>query len=108
MPMIKTVYFFRAGKNDPIKIGVTINVRSRLIGMQSHCWEKLEVLGVMPGTYLDEIALHKKFIKSRIMCEWFHPTKDILRFIKENTKRVKLAPMNMKKSKKKWQEKITP
>lgn len=68
------IYFIQAGENGPIKIGVAIDVASRMSFLQSGNAEKLRLIGTMPGSYDEEKCLHRLAWKDRIRGEWFHPT----------------------------------
>lgn len=77
------VYFIQAGDSGPIKIGYSDNVDSRLRSMQTGNHERLRLLCKVPGSYLDEGSLHKRFDIYRLSGEWFRPHYDITDFIEE-------------------------
>jgi hypothetical protein len=66
-----SVYFVRAGKRGPIKIGYANDVRSRLQKGQTLNHEPLVLLGIVPGGKELETALHAKFSEYRLRGEWF-------------------------------------
>lgn len=72
------VYFIQAGYNGPIKIGVARDPAKRLCGLQVANAERLSLLGVLPGGFALEKALHAKLSADRIYGEWFEPTDAVL------------------------------
>ena len=76
------IYFVRAGKDGPIKIGRTVNggmreLKHRLACMQSGNHAHLICLGVMP----EERDLHVTFDDLLIRGEWFKPDERLLKYI---------------------------
>jgi hypothetical protein len=62
----------------PIKIGISVNPRGRLKGLQTaHPW-KLSLLCVIPGGCALEAQYHARFAEHRLHGEWFSPHPDIL------------------------------
>jgi hypothetical protein len=77
-----SIYFIRSGHRGPIKIGwVEAGVTVRLWSMQVGNPEKLLLLGFMPGTRDDELALHRRFQRLHIRGEWFRADRELLDFI---------------------------
>jgi hypothetical protein len=74
------IYFVRRTDSvEGIKIGTTIRLSQRIKQLEKKEGVSLKVLGIMDGSYADEAALHRRFI--RIDGEWFHPTPELLDFI---------------------------
>lgn len=76
------VYAARIIKNGTIKIGVSGNLQSRVIGLRSNCSSAIELIGVMPGSYPDEKRHHRKLKASRVSREIFRDTPEVQDFIK--------------------------
>jgi hypothetical protein len=81
----RSIYFAQAKTLGFIKIGAAADVVGRLKEIQTGCPDEVELLGVIRD--LDcalrrEGELHRRFAKSRHRGEWFHPTDDLLDFIK--------------------------
>lgn len=75
------IYFVRAGRSGPIKIGVSAAVDVRLADLQVCNAEELFLLGTVAGTSKDETELHKRFSADHIRGEWFHSSVTLLKFI---------------------------
>jgi len=67
-----------------IKIGHTMNLQKRLIGLMTTSAMPLRVLGVLAGGFAKEQELQLKFRKHRHHGEWFSPDPEVLAFIAEN------------------------
>lgn len=66
-----------AGEN-PIKIGFTGNeLYVRLSTLALGCPVPLKVLATCPGSFMDELALHNRFISQHSHGEWFHASEEI-------------------------------
>lgn len=63
------VYFF--GIDDAIKVGFTTDVRRRLLNVQSHHRNPVELVAVVPGTVEDEKAWHGRLADYHVRGEWF-------------------------------------
>lgn len=77
------VYFIQMMHGDnPIKIGITVNIFDRLRRLQhAHAYE-LKVIAVIPGKGREtESELHRRFADSRLRGEWFRRTPELLEFI---------------------------
>lgn len=79
------VYFIQAGVNGPIKIGYAFDPRKRMIGLQIAHWEKLLLLGVIPGSEIQEHRLHRAFKEDHLRGEWFRASDTLLNFIASNS-----------------------
>lgn len=72
------VYFIRAGRKGPIKIGVAKNVKRRVETLQTGNHEPLLILAIIPCNgkalaYNLESQLHSIYSRDRIIGEWFKP-----------------------------------
>lgn len=65
------IYFIQAGAGGPVKIGVAIDVSSRLRELQVANAAELQVLRVLDGGLTGEQWLHREFSDQRIRGEWF-------------------------------------
>lgn len=75
------VYFMRAGKGGPIKIGTAVNVEARRKSLTTGCPQELIVLTYFPGGSREEKELHKQFAAHRQKGEWFAAAPEILSYI---------------------------
>lgn len=76
------VYFVRQGLDGLIKIGVAINVRTRVSSLQTANPTRLHYLGAVLGAgKAEETALHLRFAGLREHGEWFRPGAELLAFI---------------------------
>jgi hypothetical protein len=82
---VSGVYFVQANEGGPIKIGVAIDVRRRLSGLQNGSPMRLHVLGVVPGDRRLEVELHGRFAADRLHGEWFRETEALFAYINENS-----------------------
>ena len=81
----KSAYFIQAGKNGPIKIGVSGDPLGRVQQLQTGHYAKLSLLGTIDGVGKDgEGKLHYKFRHLCIRGEWFRPEPELLSCIAEN------------------------
>jgi hypothetical protein len=78
------VYFIQDSVGLEIKIGWSRCVASRLEDLQHGNPRRLILLGTMPGDRQEEMRLHARFAKSRLLGEWFLPCPDLLKLIDEN------------------------
>ena len=80
----KMIYFVQMGKNGPIKIGKTANIKERLKVFQASSPYKIKLLYYKKCFKPPlEYELHKKFKAERIHGEWFHPSKKIFNYIEQ-------------------------
>lgn len=75
------IYFVSAETRGDIKIGTTIRLSQRLKQLEKECGRTLSVLGVLPGSYAEEHALHAKFSHLLVDGEWFRWTPELMDFI---------------------------
>ena len=77
------IYFIKPkGKQGPIKIGHTKNIKKRFANIQNMNPFALELVATKSGTKSLEKFLHKKF-KERQHGEWFTPTPQLLKYIED-------------------------
>ena len=81
----RQIYFVK-NSSGLIKIGSTMDVLSRVKGLQTGAGENLEVLVQMDGSTGMEKHLHKRFSGSNEHGEWFRPDIEVLEFIKSQRK----------------------
>jgi hypothetical protein len=77
------VYFIAAARSA-IKIGISNSPETRLTELQTAHYEKLVLLGTMPGHLKTEWYLHHHFAEERLQREWFRPSSRLLSFVKDN------------------------
>lgn len=77
------VYFVRRGGDGAVKIGYTVNLKSRMSGIATGSGP-LEVLATLPGGEVIESLFHKHFAEYRLHGEWFAPHESVLTFAAEN------------------------
>lgn len=65
------VYFVLCRDKDAVKIGFTNNLQARLRHMQTGNPSELELLAAIPGSMVQEKALHRKLAIYRLKGEWF-------------------------------------
>lgn len=75
------VYFVQRG-HGPIKIGMAIDVRNRLLTLQNGTPEPLRLLGTVPGGQKMELEMHRRFAAYRIGGEWFRCKGELAEFVK--------------------------
>lgn len=76
------VYFARAGRDGPIKVGWTSGeVRRRIANLQIGSPEQITVLASMDGDPETERLVHAVHSSSRRLGEWFNPTPALLELI---------------------------
>ena len=87
-----TIYFIQEGTERAlIKIGFTKTKPSqRLASVQTGSPDKLYLLGTMDGDEIKEEQIHTKFKDINYRGEWFYPSKELLAFVKKNTKPPKI------------------
>lgn len=84
------VYFIRL--NDVIKIGVTSDLRERMIDLMNDSPYKIELLRFVRGDRELERSYHLKFGRLRVRGEWFRAEQDLLDFIETLTNDQIAAP----------------
>jgi hypothetical protein len=68
---MSNVYFIQAGQSGPIKIGIAIDVRKRLLALGCGSPEKLFLRATIPGGQKLERRLHRALRDHRLEGEWF-------------------------------------
>jgi hypothetical protein len=86
------IYFLQAGEGGAIKIGYCRDLAARMSSIQTHCPEKLIVLGVTGGSKETETAMHDRFAEFKRRGEWFDPVPEILEFTKLLPKELPTEP----------------
>ena len=69
------VYFVQQGTQGSIKIGWAKNPERRLKALQTSHPCELRIIGIIPGTRVEERALHAHFARARLKGEWFNRNK---------------------------------
>lgn len=79
------VYFLRAGKRGPVKVGTTLgsSAKYRMAELQTGNAETLYLLGVVPGGVELEREIHARLADHRMRGEWFKPTAEVMEVLKE-------------------------
>ena len=82
---ITFIYFFKATHLNRVKIGMSRNVHSRLVAMQSASPDQLELIKIIRTNdqYPNDWAVHALFPHLRLHGEWFELTKELQNFINE-------------------------
>lgn len=78
-PRLSGVYIVLCG--DRVKIGVADNIRTRLQHIRAMCPYEVSLLAVMRGDAKLEAVLHERFATSRLHCEWFAVTEDLVSLV---------------------------
>jgi hypothetical protein len=78
------VYFIQDTASLAIKIGFTTNINKRRSALQISHAAPLKLLGMLPGSQVDELRLHEQFATLRLTGEWFRPERELLDFITSN------------------------
>jgi hypothetical protein len=77
-----SVYFVRAVGVALIKIGIAIDVESRLVNQRGASPIPLELIGAVPNVSMFyEARLHEQWAHIRSHSEWFHATPELEAFI---------------------------
>lgn len=75
------IYFVRNPQTGLIKIGVTINLQTRMLQLRS-AYRDLELLGIMGGSFEEKTRLHERFARQRIRrTDWFRVCDELLAYI---------------------------
>jgi len=75
--MASVVYFIRLGKNGPVKIGYSANLKKRVRTIGMLMPDHLVVEATLPGGRELELRLHQALHASRRRNEWFNSTHDV-------------------------------
>lgn len=79
-----TIYFVTCQYPDfPIKIGIAVNVRRRVNGLQTALPYPVVVLGTVKGSIVNERFIHRDFHRLRLQGEWFRRDPALLDFIRD-------------------------
>jgi hypothetical protein len=79
------IYFIRINAGGrPIKIGKSVDVRTRYDQLNTFMPFDTELLGVMEGGAKEEKKLHRLFKKHHMKREWFSSSDEILEFVHNN------------------------
>lgn len=78
----QVVYFIQGDRPEFVKIGVTSNLKYRIMQMQISVVAPIRLVGYSQG--LVETDVHRAFSSARVSGEWFHLTDDLRNYIQEN------------------------
>lgn len=81
------VYFVQELPFGPVKIGKTVNLKSRLSQLQNGNPRELVLAGHLIGREGLEKEIHKEFKDLQIEREWYRPEPGLIRFVTENEAR---------------------
>jgi hypothetical protein len=77
-PHASWVYFVQMGDEGPVKIGTSVDVLKRVVGLSTASPYPLYIRAVTPGYVNVERAYHDRFADHRLSGEWFEPAPQIL------------------------------
>jgi hypothetical protein len=82
----RMIYFIKDTVSQAIKIGHSDNPEKRIGSLQTGNPHKLQLLGTVPGTELDEVRYHDQFASYRMEGEWFRGDiiEDVLNIIAQH------------------------
>lgn len=72
-PFRDDLYFIQAGRNGPVKIGRTKEIKARMRMLRSANANELTLLRLLKGRGWEEPIWHKVFEDFRLRGEWFEP-----------------------------------
>jgi len=75
------VYFIGTDDMSEVKIGSSSTPAARLTSLQTGSSKRLSILATIPGTQVEERALHKRFARLRSHGEWFFCTGELAAYI---------------------------
>jgi hypothetical protein len=75
------IYFIRAERGGPIKIGRSRAPKARLARLQTASALPLRLLACVPASTEVEMLLHERFARERLEGEWFKASPRLLRFV---------------------------
>lgn len=75
------VYFIQYGKTKRVKIGTAENVAKRLSGIRTSSPGDYKLLATVPGDYVVEAEMHRRFRKYWIKREWFSLEGSLAKFV---------------------------
>lgn len=76
-----SVYFAQRRQGGLIKIGWSRSVSARMRSL------KTKLLGAIPGDKGNEVGVHNQFAHLWVRGEWFRPTDELLRYIRDHAQR---------------------
>lgn len=79
----RSVYFVQGVGGGPVKIGHSASPSARLTSLQVGSPSVLRVVATMRGGFEVERTLHRAFAKDRLHGEWFDPSRELMAFIDE-------------------------
>lgn len=65
------IYFVQTHHRSPIKVGWARNLDQRLRTLQIANWQKIKLVGAVPGTRGDEARVHRELAGAHRRGEWF-------------------------------------
>jgi hypothetical protein len=74
------IYLIEA-QNGLVKIGVTVNPKTRAAAYQTHSPVPLRLIAWWPGSQADEAELHRRFNPFVSHCEWFRIEGELAEFL---------------------------
>lgn len=75
--MSKVVYFIRAGKDGPVKIGWSSDLKARVRNISQGLPDAAVLEATIPGGRKLEKRIHGALHQSRRRLEWFNPTDEV-------------------------------
>lgn len=79
------IYFIQGEVTRLIKIGFASAIGRRIIDLQCGSPDVLHLIWHYEAPFSHEVELHHRFAASRAHGEWFHPTPDLMAYIKGGT-----------------------
>jgi hypothetical protein len=76
------IYFIQQGKDGPVKIGISWEIKKRLRDISVSSPFNPVVLALIPGNREKEKQLHRKFKKEHLRGEWFKASDRLMEFIR--------------------------
>jgi hypothetical protein len=75
------IYFAYCESMNSVKIGTTTELNKRLSALQTGCPAEIRLLGTIPGSRDEEVALHRDFDHLRTRGEWFQGDEALMEHI---------------------------
>ena len=85
------LYFIRAGKDGPIKIGRSVSPRSRLAQLQTASPHQLHLIGVLRGAGAQECEWHGRYAFFRMAGEWYEAIPELVGHIERELRDQELS-----------------
>jgi hypothetical protein len=79
------IYFLSAPSVNLAKIGFSVEPEGRIKSLRLLSPVPLEIIGMIPGDFEQERALHARFLHLRSHGEWFHATAELRDFVSVET-----------------------